>query len=61
MTTKEEAHERRRTVVALREQGLSNIEIARRLGITVSAVATLIYRAKQSGMDVPPPHRRRSS
>jgi DNA-binding CsgD family transcriptional regulator len=47
--------ERRREVIALRRQGQNNRQIAETLGISERAVATLFYRAKQEGMDVPRP------
>lgn len=43
---------RERQVVALRETGHSNDEVAGRLGIRVSTVATLINRARRKGYEV---------
>lgn len=43
---------RERQVVALKEMGLSNQEVAGRLGIAVSSVATLYARAKAKGYQV---------
>ena len=44
---------RREEVIRLRKEGLSNIEIAKRLKTTERVVATLFYRARQEGYDVP--------
>lgn len=46
--------ERRDEVIKLRRKGLGNLEIAEKLGVSERVVATLLYRAKQEGMDVPP-------
>lgn len=43
---------RERQVVALKETGLSNEEIARRLGLSSSSVATLYHRARTKGYQV---------
>lgn len=43
---------RERQVVALKEMGLSNGEIARRLRIGAASVATLFQRAKAKGYEV---------
>ena len=43
---------RERQVVALKEMGLSNQEVARRLGLGPSSVATLYHRAKTKGYQV---------
>jgi DNA-binding CsgD family transcriptional regulator len=53
MPSSESAKKRRDRVVELRRQGLTNGEIADKLQLSERAVATLIYRAKQSGADVP--------
>lgn len=43
---------RERQVVALKEMGLTNQEVARRLGLGQSSVATLYHRAKTKGYQV---------
>ncbi|GFN21763.1 MAG: sigma-70 region 4 domain-containing protein [Thermoanaerobacteraceae bacterium] len=43
---------RERQVVALKEMGLSNEEVARRLGLSASSVATLYHRARTKGYQV---------
>lgn len=43
---------RERQVVALRESGYSNAQVARRLGVSVGTVATLFNRAKRKGYQV---------
>ena len=43
---------RERQVVALKEMGLSNEEISRRLGIGAASVATLYRRARTKGYEV---------
>lgn len=43
---------RERQVVALKESGLSNQDVARRLKVTVGTVATLFNRAKRKGYEV---------
>ncbi len=43
---------RERQVVALKETGHSNDEVARRLGIGASTVATLMNRARRKGYEV---------
>jgi DNA-directed RNA polymerase specialized sigma24 family protein len=43
---------RERQVVALKEMGLSNEEVARRLQIAASSVATLYHRARTKGYQV---------
>lgn len=43
---------RERQVVALKEMGLDNASVARRLGISASTVATLFNRAKRKGYQV---------
>lgn len=43
---------RERQVVALKETGLSNEEVARRLGISAGTVATLFHRARSKGYEV---------
>jgi transposase len=43
---------RERQVVALKEMGLGNEAVARRLGIAVATVATLFNRARQKGYQV---------
>lgn len=43
---------RERQVVALKETGLSNDAIARRLGLSATSVATLLHRAKAKGYEV---------
>lgn len=43
---------RERQVVALKEMGLSNEEVARRLNLSVSSVATLYHRARTKGYQV---------
>lgn len=43
---------RERQVVALKETGLSNEEVARRLGLAVGTVATLFNRARTKGYQV---------
>lgn len=47
--------ERREQIIKLRRKGLTNGQIAAELGVSTRVVSTLIYRAKQEGMDVPPP------
>lgn len=61
-SSQERKIERRREVIDLRKQGLSNREIAEKLETTERVVATLLYRAKQEGMKVPyPPYWERQS
>lgn len=43
---------RERQVVALKEMGLGNEAVARRLGISPATVATLFNRAKSKGYEV---------
>ena len=43
---------RERQVVALKEMGLGNQEVARRLGLGPASVATLYHRAKTKGYQV---------
>lgn len=43
---------RERQVVVLKETGLNNEEIARRLGLSSSSVATLYHRARTKGYQV---------
>ncbi len=43
---------RERQVVALKEMGYSNDNIAKRLNISSSTVATLLNRARQKGYEV---------
>ncbi|GEA14563.1 DNA-directed RNA polymerase sigma-70 factor [Moorella sp. E308F] len=43
---------RERQVVALKEMGLSNEEVARRLNLSTSSVATLYHRARTKGYQV---------
>ncbi len=43
---------RERQVVVLRESGLSNAQVAKRLGVSVGTVATLFNRAKRKGYQV---------
>lgn len=43
---------RERQVVTMKEMGLSNEEIARRLGLGISSVATLYRRARNKGYQV---------
>lgn len=43
---------RERQVVVLKEMGLSNEAVARRLGITAATVATLYSRARSKGYEV---------
>lgn len=43
---------RERQVVALKEQGQSSEQIARRLGLGAGSVATLLARARQKGYQV---------
>ncbi|OIQ11956.1 sigma factor-like helix-turn-helix DNA-binding protein [Neomoorella thermoacetica] len=43
---------RERQVVALKEMGFSNEEVARRLGLSASSVATLYHRARTKGYQV---------
>jgi transposase len=43
---------RERQVVVLKEMGLANPQVAARLGITPSTVATLYNRAKRKGYEV---------
>jgi len=43
---------RERQVVTLKETGLSNDAIAKRLGISASTVATLYNRARNKGFEV---------
>ncbi|SMB89506.1 Sigma-70, region 4 [Thermanaeromonas toyohensis ToBE] len=43
---------RERQVVALKESGLSNEEVARRLNLSPSSVATLYHRARAKGYQV---------
>ncbi|MCL6610464.1 MAG: LuxR C-terminal-related transcriptional regulator [Peptococcaceae bacterium] len=43
---------RERQVVALKETGLSNDQVAKRLGISASTVATLFNRARMKGYEV---------
>ncbi len=42
-------------MLGLRAKGLTNRQIAAKLDVSEKVVATLIYRAKQEGMDVEPP------
>ncbi|MGI6611943.1 MAG: sigma factor-like helix-turn-helix DNA-binding protein [Limnochordia bacterium] len=43
---------RERQVVVLKEMGLANPQVAKRLGVTPSTVATLFNRAKKKGYEV---------
>lgn len=43
---------RERQVVALKETGFSNDQVAKRLGISASTVATLYNRARAKGYEV---------
>ncbi|MGI6081996.1 MAG: sigma factor-like helix-turn-helix DNA-binding protein [Limnochordia bacterium] len=43
---------RERQVVALKELGLSNQQVAKRIGVTPSTVATLYNRARKKGYEV---------
>lgn len=43
---------RERQVVVLRESGFSNVQVAKRLGISAGTVATLFNRAKRKGYQV---------
>lgn len=43
---------RERQVVALKEMGLDNASVARRLGVSSGTVATLFNRAKRKGYQV---------
>ena len=43
---------RERQVVVLKESGLGNEEVARRLGLSSSTVATLFHRARGKGYQV---------
>jgi len=43
---------RERQVVTLKEMGLGNEEVARRLGLGASSVATLYHRARTKGYQV---------
>lgn len=43
---------RERQVVVLKEMGLNNEEISRRLGISISSIATLYHRARTKGFQV---------
>jgi transposase len=43
---------RERQVVALKEMGLSNAQVAKRLGVSQGTVATLFNRAKKKGYQV---------
>ncbi len=43
---------RERQVVVLKESGLGNEEVARRLGLSPSTVATLFHRARGKGYQV---------
>ncbi|NLN18896.1 MAG: sigma-70 family RNA polymerase sigma factor [Firmicutes bacterium] len=43
---------RERQVVALKEMGLSNQQVAKRIGVTPSTVATLYNRARKKGYQV---------
>lgn len=43
---------RERQAVALKETGASNEQIARRLGLSLTTVATLLHRAKAKGYEV---------
>lgn len=43
---------RERQVVVLKEMGLANPQVAKRLGVTPSTVATLYNRAKRKGYEV---------
>jgi transposase len=43
---------RERQAVVLKETGASNEAIAKRLGLTVPTVATLLHRAKTKGYEV---------
>lgn len=43
---------RERQVVALKETGINNEEVARRLGLSASTVATLFNRARVKGYEV---------
>jgi len=42
-------------LISLREQGLTNREIASATGTTAAAVASTLYTAGQHGFEVPPP------
>ncbi|MHB8158252.1 MAG: helix-turn-helix transcriptional regulator [Desulfocucumaceae bacterium] len=43
---------RERQVVALKETGISNDEVAKRLGLSASTIATLFNRARGKGYEV---------
>ncbi len=43
---------RERQVVALKETGVSNEQVAKRLGLSASTVATLFNRARSKGYEV---------
>ncbi|GBF32149.1 transcriptional regulator [Desulfocucumis palustris] len=43
---------RERQVVTLKEMGVANADIGKRLGLSVSTVATLLNRAKGKGYEV---------
>lgn len=43
---------RERQVVTLKEMGMSNAEVAKRLGVTLGTIATLYNRAKKKGYQV---------
>jgi DNA-binding CsgD family transcriptional regulator len=54
------ADARKAEVLALRRQGLLNKEIADRIGDSVEAVGSLVYRMKRDGINVgPSPYRQR--
>jgi IS30 family transposase len=58
MPTKKQAQmklQRRTEIIELRKRGLTNRVIATKLGTTERVISTLLYRAKQEGMTVPPP------
>lgn len=50
---RQEGDDRKERMIAMRRQGLSNIEIAEALGTAPYVVATLLSRARGKGFDVP--------